>query len=82
MAVSRSDPGVAYVPVHSFFYKKPPRQHILPLVYTYHMANERLCTQLLDDLHATHDPLLLDCTLLKARRRNRNLADLLVHNKL
>ena len=55
---------------------------ILPLVVTYHLANESICKRLLTNLRATGDPLLDNCTLLNSRRRNRNLGDLLVRNKL
>ena len=55
---------------------------IIPLVFTFHQANDLICRRLLTRLRATGDPLLDNCRLLSARRRNRNLSDILVRNKL
>lgn len=62
--------------------RRQTRGEFVPLVFTYHKANDMFCRQLLTQLRKTNNPLLDNCRLLCARRRNRNLADLLVRNKL
>ena len=55
---------------------------LIPLVYTYHQQSEVICHSLVSDLLETDDPLFTSCRIIRARRRNRNLAHLIVRNKI
>jgi len=55
---------------------------LLPLVYTHHESSHYVCRSLIDILKNLNTEALEDCILFKACRRNRNLADMLIRNKI
>jgi len=57
-------------------------KHTLPLVCTYHQVTQNITTELLHTLRSLNSDDLTDTRLIRAFRRNRNLADLLVRNKI
>ena len=54
----------------------------IPLVCTYHQATQQLATRLLHNLRSLTTTDLTDTRLIRAFRRNKNLADLIVRNKI
>jgi len=73
----RSDPNLLK---HSA--KKHDGLTLIPLVHTYHHASQYICRSLINQLRQFDFAPFKDCLLLKACRRNKNLADLLVRNKM
>ena len=66
---------------------KPVNRHqkgvtLIPLVYTHYAASHKVCRSLIRTLHKKDIEVLRDCEVFTACRRNRNLADMLVRNKV
>ena len=62
--------------------KPPSTRSILPFVYTWHLGSNFVTSEFLSRLNQLDSPDLRDCRILKAHRRNKNIADLVVRNKL
>ena len=64
--------------------RKPelPATTIIPLIYMHHVISQEICRTLIQNLRSLKNDTLGDCKLIKACRRNRNLSDILVKNKI
>ena len=68
---------------HTNLLRSPSREdRIIPLIYTHHLTAQKICKSLILNLRSLGSEALEGCKLIKACRRNRNLADILVRNKM
>ena len=68
---------------HTKLLRSPsPEERIIPLIYTHHLTAQNICKSLILNLRSLGSEALEGCKLIKACRRNRNLADIFVRNKM